>query len=299
MIAVQAAEVAEAACRALLEITPVSVHPVSAAPHAAVYRVTLPDRPVTQAIVKVWAVGAHWKAHKEAYALRSLTGAAGFGVPHLLACGAVPDRNAAAVVMNDLGPFTLGQVGRTGGITRTEQLTLLGRLLAAFHTTPRPAPGPLITAVGGRREIADLRAYLPAPLVEAAGEQLERVAEMPAGEVVWCHGDLHPENVILTGQRPYLVDFEQSALAPPEWDIAQTAVTTDALTPPELNAICAGYGRPLSPRRLGDLVTFHALRGWRWAARHEGRDAALWQARLQLALARYPGPDKEGTCDRG
>ncbi len=299
MTATQATEVAKAACRALLEITPVTVHPLSVTPHAAVYRVTLPDRPATQIVVKVWAGEAHSKAHKEAYALRSLAGAAGFGVPHLLACGAVPDWNAAAVVMDDLGPFTLGQASRTGGITRTEQLTLLGRLLAAFHGTPPPAPGPLIAATGGRREVDDLRAHLPAPLVEAAGKQLERVAALPASEVVWCHGDLHPENVILAGQRPHLVDFEQSALAPPEWDIAQTAVTTDALTPPELGVICAGYGWPLSLRRLGDLVTFHALRGWRWAALHEGRDAALWQARLQLVLARYPGPDKEGAYDRG
>ncbi|WP_405085974.1 phosphotransferase family protein [Microbispora sp. NBC_01389] len=107
--------------------------------------------------------------------------------------------------------------------------------------------------------------------------------------VVWCHGDLHPHNVLHPpGGQPCLVDFELSALAPPEWDVAQTLVTTHALTPGEQQLVVDAYGLPLDLQLLAHLVVVHVLRGWRWAAIAEGVDTALWDVRLRTALPDHP-----------
>jgi thiamine kinase len=54
------------------------------------------------------------------------------------------------------------------------------------------------------------RAPLPAPVLRQAEEALAR---MPAGEAA-CHGDLHPDNVVLTPRGPVVIDWSEVAAGP-------------------------------------------------------------------------------------
>jgi hypothetical protein len=291
-VTVADASTVDAACRGLLGVRPVDSYALASAPKSAVHRATLPHHRTV--IVKLWGGSARWKADKERLALTALSGGA-FRGPPVLGCGHLPGRDVAALILDDVGPRTLGQAARTGAFTRADVLGFLGRLLNAFHTQPPPGPGLLIGAADLARQVDDLRRHLPQPLVDAAREPLDQAAALTPGRpAVWCHGDLHAENVLLRttpgDTTPYVIDFEQCVFAPAEYDIAQTLVTTDALTPEERAQVAAAYGGRLSQPLVSHLVAFHALRGWRWAALHENRDAALWQARLQLALQTNTGP---------
>ncbi|MEZ0073588.1 phosphotransferase family protein [Planotetraspora sp. GP83] len=282
------ARAVEAACRGLLGAAPTAVHLLRDSPTATVCRVTIPGR-AAPLVVKAWVGRAAWKAHKERLALTALAGATGFGVPWVVAAGPVPGWDAAAVAVTDAGPDTLAGLEAAGHCTRPQVLARLGRLLAAFHAHQPPPPGPMLGPAGVEAMAEDLRAHLPAGAPAQLRRALEgAVALTRHAPVVWCHGDLHPHNVLQPpGGRPQLIDFELSALAPPEWDAAQTLVTADALSPDQQELVLDAYGLPLDMELLGHLVVVHALRGWRWAAFAEGVDTALWEARLRAALSDY------------
>jgi aminoglycoside phosphotransferase (APT) family kinase protein len=118
---------------------------------------------------------------------------------------------------------------------------------------------------------------------------IEAVAQAATGRrSVWCHGDLHFDNVIPWGDgqvSEYLVDFEGTTWAVPEYDLAQTLVTCDALDARDLRTLTDAYGRPVHLPLLQAHIVFQALRGWTYAAHREGRDRTTWAARLDRALA--------------
>ncbi|MET8050423.1 aminoglycoside phosphotransferase family protein [Streptosporangium sp. NPDC005286] len=208
--------------------------------------------------------------------------------------------------MRDLGSATLQKVTGSGTCSRGEALGLLGRLLRSFHQLPYPPPGPgaPLAVLDFAAQVTALRQHLPDELRTATQASLEQAIDLfQTRPPVWCHGDLHSDNVLLCGQEgdrvPHLIDFEQSTIAAAEYDLAQTVVTSDAFGHDDQAQLLAAYGTGLSEDLLASLITFHTLRGWRWAALHENRDIALWQARLRLVLDQYAGatqprPDTKG-----
>lgn len=61
-------------------------------------------------------------------------------------------------------------------------------------------------------------------LAEAIQREAEAaVARMPAGEGV-CHGDLHPDNVVLTRRGPVVIDWSEATAGPPEVDLVRTSI---------------------------------------------------------------------------
>ncbi|MEU9377819.1 phosphotransferase [Streptomyces sp. NPDC048255] len=243
----------------------------------------------------------HPRRCREARLLAAVTAAGRVRVPTVIGYGPVPGLTVSALVTTDAGTSTLGDAVRAGQMPRPAALLRLALLMAAFHTVKAPAGVPLAPGIG--QQVSALAAHCPkqvfvrlAPALEviAAGARLERL--------VWCHGDLHLENVICGGDRrltvgehgrprlpDYLVDFEAATVEVPEYDLAQTLVACDALEPSDRLFVAAAYGRPVDTRLLDAYVTFQAVRGWTYAAHREGRDRDAWAARLHLALSPHSG----------
>ncbi|MFF3979697.1 phosphotransferase family protein [Streptomyces sp. NPDC001828] len=276
-------------------------------PASSVYRVTLADG--RRVVVKLFAESCAHTAEGEARMLRAVAVSGRTAVPEVLAAGRVPGFAGTALISQDVGDVTLGGLVRAGSITPERALRRLGTLLAAFHAIPAPtgarmAPGVIEQAGAVVSRCPDGLASRIAPALEAIAERCG-----DRGGFVWCHGDLHWDNVIpaaegreyLTGRRlpgllsERLVDFEGSTLCAPEYDVAQTLVTCDAFTPTARTRLTAAYWRPLDARLLDAFTVFQAVRGWTFAAQVEQRDREKWAARLHHALTDFPHQVRPST----
>lgn len=292
----------EGACTELAGSAPAETAHVRSAPNTAVHRVLLADgRPV---VVKLFAADASHGAADEARLLAAVAESGRVRVPTVIGHGPVPGLNVSALITADAGTKTLGDAMRAGQIPRPAALLRIALLMAAFHSMPTsagalPAPdiGQQVTALSTHCPKQVFTRLAPALEVITAGARRERL--------VWCHGDLHLENVICGGDRQpiatsdgephlpeYVVDFEATTVEVPEYDLAQTLVTCDALEPSDRVFMAAAYGRPIDPRLLDAYVAFQAVRGWTYAAQREGRDRDMWSARLHQAV---PPPTGERT----
>lgn len=94
----------------------------------------------------------------------------------------------------------------------------LAQLQAALHALPAPAGLP----DQKERLAADLRAApsLPPALRETL---LARLAALPPGGQL-CHGDFHPDNVLLTGRGPVIIDWMNARSGNPLGDVARTSL---------------------------------------------------------------------------
>ncbi len=108
-------------------------------------------------------------------------------------------------------------------------------------------------------------------------------------ELVLCHGDVHPGNVVAGSAAPVILDWDLMCLAPPEWDLAPMGVWSRNWGGEQawFQALQTGYGDALDGGRLaafGDLrdlaATLMAVR----AGRRDPRRAS--EARRRLAFWR-------------
>ena len=284
-----AEELARRACAVLLDRDAATVVLLadSAAGRSAVVRVHLADD--SSVVVKVYRGRRQPRGLLHADALAAVRLHTTISTAEALACGAVPGTDVTALITTDLGSTSLHAAVHNGVFSRGQALTAMGRLLAQLHRIPtglhpggRRGPRIDATALLARSGRAVFDARLVAVLSRAAAE-----AQQAAGRV-WCHGDLHPANVLVIP--PYgrlaVVDMEDVTHAAPEYDLAQCLVTSDALDPDDRAAVLAGYGRPFSVAVLDDLVVYQAVRGLVHAADSEHRDQHLWKQRFAHA-ARY------------
>ena len=123
--------------------------------------------------------------------------------------------------------------------------TPVAAALAAADLTGATTVGAMLAGFVERTAAAD-RPDLAQALVALAA------AEPPAGEVVVCHGDLHPFNLLVTADGTWtLLDWTASLLADPAYDVAFTRLM---LRHPPLNMpgplapIVSGAGRWLAKR---------------------------------------------------
>ncbi|MGW7410208.1 phosphotransferase [Streptomyces sp. NPDC054833] len=268
-------------------------------PKTAVFRVRLTDgRP---AVVKLFAASASHGAADEACLLTAIADSGRVRVPAVIGHGAVPGLAVSALITADAGTKTLGDGIRGGVIPRPAALLRLALLMSSFHSIPPPVGVCLAPGIG--EQVSALSAHCPKQVFAGLTPALEVIATGACRErLVWCHGDLHLDNVIrgsdqhLTagpGSRShlpeYLVDFEAATVEVPEYDLAQTLVTCDALEPSDRVFMAAAYGRPVDTRLLDAYVAFQAVRGWTYAAQREGRDRDAWTGRLHQALTAPKG----------
>ncbi|MBD0743980.1 phosphotransferase [Streptomyces sp. CBMA152] len=292
----------ERACTQLAGAPPAETAHIRSAPKTTVFRVLLTDN--RRVVVKLFAAGASHGAADEARLLAAVAESRRVRVPAVIGHGPVPGLTVSALITADAGTKTLGDALRVGQIPRPAALLRLALLMAAFHSIPTPA-GTSQTA-GIDRQVTDLSAHCPKQVFTRLAPALEVIAAGARRErLVWCHGDLHLENVICGGDRQpittsdgephlpeYVVDFEATTVEVPEYDLAQTLVTCDALEPSDRVFMAAAYGRPVDTRLLDAYVAFQAARGWTYAAQREGRDRDMWSARLHQAV---PPPTGERT----
>ena len=86
-------------------------------------------------------------------------------------------------------------------------------------------------------DIPDLRDRLRRGIEESEaveedlrGPALERLESLPDGDRI-CHGDFHPDNLIMTKAGPVIIDWEFGARGVPEADIARTVVLVQSGIP--------------------------------------------------------------------
>jgi aminoglycoside phosphotransferase (APT) family kinase protein len=279
------------ACRTLLDRRIVQTTVLAETHSSTVVRAIAADG--GSVIVKLYGAERGRRAWEEQ---RALTAAGTLvPVPQVLAYGPLPDTETTALIIADLGQVDLGDAVRDGRCTRTGALAVLGSLLALLHQLPMNAGPYPPTTRGPHTDASPLLRRCPRPLA-AIGPTLTQAAVGAATSTrpVWCHGDLHPANVLFPYVSPgqlgpaYMIDLGQMVCAAPEYDVAQCLVVSDALTPTERAHVECAYGPGLDRSLLDDLIVFHAVRGWVYAAAAEGRDIPLWNARIGYVLRHHP-----------
>ena len=115
--------------------------------------------------------------------------------------------------------------GRSMGVVTRERIWRLGRsarTLADLHVqmhAERGIPGLPDQQDRLQRKIERAKG-LPAHLRQAA---LDALGQMPRGDRL-CHGDFHPENVLLAAGRPVVIDWVDATVGRPWADVARSAV---------------------------------------------------------------------------
>ncbi|MBW0091526.1 aminoglycoside phosphotransferase family protein [Pseudonocardia sp. KRD-184] len=142
--------------------------------------------------------------------------------------------------------------GRRGG---PGDVRVLGRLLKQVHELPPPADFRLPTQdplqrVRPRLETARVDEDERSFLLKVFDELLAAVSELefPLPEGV-NHGDAHVQNLMITGGRAELIDFEGFCWGHPEWDLAMTAteyVTAGFWTTEQYGQFVDAYGFDVS-----------------------------------------------------
>jgi aminoglycoside phosphotransferase (APT) family kinase protein len=94
---------------------------------------------------------------------------------------------------------------------------VLASLHAQIHKVRAEAPVPQTEWF---RAMLDRAAALPEHLRRAA---LRRLESLPGGEAL-CHGDFHPDNVLLSPDGPVIIDWDSATVGNPMADVAATVL---------------------------------------------------------------------------
>lgn len=105
--------------------------------------------------------------------------------------------------------------------------------------------------------LADVAELIDAPAMDGLQRCLRRWEgwrSAAAEGVVMCHGDVHPGNVMPTGDGPVLLDWDLRCLAPPGWDHAALMTWTERWDGEAglYEAFAEGYGRSLRGEWMAD-----------------------------------------------
>jgi Ser/Thr protein kinase RdoA (MazF antagonist) len=262
------------ACSTLLGTPARTAERLSTGLRTAVFRADLRDG--RGVVVKLYDHTARRNALTEAAAIRAAGGAV--PVPQVLGSGTISSEGATALITCDLGGLTLGAAVRSGRIPHVRALKDLGGLLARLHRAP------VEHAVPRRpffESVSSLARHCPPDLLNRIGPALAVIADTPdRAPSVWCHGDIHFDNVVLSGTHGtrYLVDFTDAAPGRREADVAHALVMTATHTPWDRRTLLDAYRHPLDDSRLSAWVVIHTIRCWVHAS--PGTSRSLWSERL-------------------
>jgi len=175
----------------------------------------------------------------------------------------------------------------------------LGSLAAALHSLdPRPVRAAM--APFGQPSIPELlernvndAEHVGRPDLARAASVLARLTE-PDPQVP-CHGDLHALNVLVDGERAFLIDWTVSRMAHPAFDLAFTRLT---LTDPPMSVPSAV--RPVI-KATGAAMAARVVRRYRRLAGHGitvtsaelARYRAVHSHRILLEIARWEANGEE------
>lgn len=119
------------------------------------------------------------------------------------------------IVLSRFDGPTLLQLTRTGAVTFEQAGAILATLARSVHKTPPPLDVALL------RDWMDFslrsdKGRLPTHIATAIRPLIERLSPNDG----LCHGDLHPNNVIMTAEGPRLVDWTWAMRGPAALDLA-------------------------------------------------------------------------------
>lgn len=182
------------ACERLAGAVPQQVARTAQGPCSAVYRAVLADG--RRVVVKLFAVTSAHGAQGEARIMRAVAASGRIAVPRVVGVGRLPGLSVTALVSEDAGTRTLGDLVRAQLVSPGRALGRLGGLLSAFHRLAPPAD--VAMAPGALAQASSVVARCPAPIVARIEPALAVIADRCTGTegFVWCHGDLHWDNTI-------------------------------------------------------------------------------------------------------
>lgn len=95
--------------------------------------------------------------------------------------------------------------------------------------------------------------------VQQEAERIRAALAKSCGEHVACHNDPAPENLIDTGERVYILDWEFGGNNDPYWDLADLAVETGFSEEQDRILLAAYLGREPTPSEYGRIVLHKSL----------------------------------------
>ncbi len=219
-----------------------------------------------------------------------------FRHPRVIGVGQLPQNRGAFIVTDVIGRYSLGTFARIHHLDRDVILGTVGRLLRCFHQTPTPESLAVDEVLGCILRSCERHERIAAEYGEVTASSLARAIRrwidlhgIGQGLTVLCHGDLHPENIVLPNRSSSLrakafgiVDFESTLFAPAIVDVAKSIVVCGTGDDVDSAALLSGYGEIDSDQAvLLGLQAFHAMNGWIYARLVAKRDVALWDCRLR------------------
>ena len=183
--------------------------------------------------VHAWAPGQVVKLFKSGHSRRlgwhevrmtHAVFAAGGPAPEVLGVVTLEGRFGFVLPRFD-GP-TLLELTRSGAVTRGQAGTILADLCLAVHKTRAPP------------DVPSLRAWMDAMMRGSSGVLPQHIATgilalierlSPGDEL--CHGDLHPDNVIMTAEGPRLVDWTGTIRGPAALDLGFSHIILTEIAP--------------------------------------------------------------------
>ncbi len=223
-------------------------------------------------------------ARKESV-VQAVVAGSGFPTPAVRLTGGPDSRLGRAFMVMDLAsgapllPGLDGLGALVSGLRQASQIPdVLASTMAALHAVD---PEPVRAGLGERNSavwsVPGLLDFLRDAAARIGRDDLVAAADAliarprPSGRDVICHGDLHPFNVLVDGDRVTVLDWSASLLGSAAYDVA---FTTLMLAEPPL--VVPGAFRPLL-RRLGGMLAGRFLRRYRThAGIGIGRDDLRW-----------------------
>jgi len=131
------------------------------------------------------------------------------------------------MVLSRLDGPTLLQLTRSGAITFGQAGAILASVCLSVHKTPPPG------------DVLALRDSMDGSLLFSGGTIPKHIAtgilalieRLRPGDDGLCHGDLHPDNVIMTADGPRLIDWIGAVRAPAAFDLAISHILLTELAP--------------------------------------------------------------------
>jgi Ser/Thr protein kinase RdoA (MazF antagonist) len=188
-------------------------------------------------VLKLFKTGVSQRLAKHEARMTRAVFTAGGPAPEVL--GEVTLEGRFGIVLPRLHGPTLVQLLRTRAITSEQAGATLASLYISIHKTPPPPNTPSL-----RDWFAAVSVPGGIPKHIAPGI-LALIERLPPGDRL-CHGDLHPNNVIMTADGPRIIDWVCTVRAPAAYDLGRCYILLCELIPEGMD--------PERPRALNAAV---------------------------------------------
>lgn len=164
-------------------------------------------------VLKLFRKGQTFSAVKEEAKIARAVSDAGLPVPAV--CGIVEVRGRHGILYENVdGPSMLKAL-----LSKPDRLTYLASLFAELHAKLHSSK---VEKLLSQRQRLEEKIRNAEPLLGNAKQCiLEALHQLPDGEML-CHGDFHPDNILMSRKGPIIIDWIDAAKGRPEADIART-----------------------------------------------------------------------------